>query len=156
MLVVSTAQEACDMDQIESARVRLEQATGLPAVLDAGYEAFEEMLPALEEQEDRGGAAFAAFVMSATAAANGRDALAAAPSLPPAPPGKLAVAAAESFRGQAMEDAAAALARLSQLLSTRLTDASGLSADPGDKVACARAARHAASICSLLGRTPQP
>ena len=99
------------MDQIESARVRLEQATGLPAVLDAAYDAFEEMLSALEEQEDRGGAAFAAFVMSATAAANGRDALAAAPSLPPAPSGDLAAAAAGSSRGLAMEDAAAVLAR---------------------------------------------
>ena len=144
------------MEQIESARVRLEQATGLPAVLDAAYDAFEQMLPALEEQEDLGGPAFAAFVMSATAAANGRDALAAAPSLPPTPSGDLAVAAAESFRGQAMEDAAAALAQLSQLLSSRLTAASSLSADPGDKAACARAARHAASICSLLGRTPEP
>jgi hypothetical protein len=156
MLAVAAAQEACDMDQIESARVHLEQATGLPAVLDAAYDAFEQLLGALEEQEDRGGGAFAAFVMSATAAANGRDALAAAPSLPPAPSGDLAAAAAGSFRGLAVEDAAAVLARLSQLLSTRLADASGLSADLGDKVACAQAARHAASICSLLGRIPEP
>ena len=55
-----------------------------------------------------------------------------------------------------MEDAAAVLAGLSQLLSSRLTDASDLSADAGDRVACAQAARHAASICSLLGRTPEP
>jgi hypothetical protein len=156
MLIASTAQEACDMDQIESARVRLEQAAGLPAVLDAAYEAFEEMIWALEEQEDRGGGAFAAFVMSGTAAANGRDALAAAPSLPLALSGDLAAVSAERSSRLAAEDAAAVLAQLSQLLSTRLTDASDLSADPGDKVACARAARHAASICSLLGRTPEP
>ena len=144
------------MDQLESTRARLEQATGLPAVLDAAYDAFEEMLPALEEQEDRGGAAFAAFVMSATAAANGRDALAAAPSLPPAPSGDLAAAAAGSSSSLAMEDAAAALAQLSQLLSSRLTDVSGLSADPGDKTACTQAARHAVGICSLLGQAPEP
>jgi hypothetical protein len=144
------------MDQIESARVRLEQATGLPAVLDAAYDAFEQMLPALEEQQDRGGGTFAAFVMSGTAAANGRNALAAAPSLPPASSGDLAAGTAGPSNGQAAQDAAAALAQLGQLLSTRLADASDLSADPGDKVACAQAARHAASICSLLGRTPEP
>jgi hypothetical protein len=156
MLVTSTAQEACDMDQIESARVRLEQATGLPAVLDAAYEAFEEMLWALEEQEDRGGGAFAASVMSATAAANGRDALAAAPSLPPAPFRDLAAATAGQSSAQPMEDAVTVLAGLSRLLSSRLARASGLSADVGDKVACAQAARHAASICSHLGGTPEP
>jgi hypothetical protein len=144
------------MDQIESARVRLEQATGLPAVLDAAYEAFEKMLWALEEQEDRGGGAFAASVMSATAAANGRDALAAAPSLPSTPSGDLAAPAAGRSSALAMEDPVAVLAGLSQLVSSRLARASGLSADVGDKVACARAARHAASICSHLGATPEP
>jgi hypothetical protein len=156
MLVVSAAQEVLNMDQIESARVHLEQATGLAAVLDAAYDAFEQMLPALEEQQDRGGATFAAFVMSGTAAANGRNALAAAPSLPPAASGDLAAGTAGPSSGRAAQDAAATLAQLSQLLSGRLTDASDLSADVGDKLACARAARHAASICSLLGRTPQP
>jgi hypothetical protein len=156
MLVVSTAQEAGDMDQIQSARVRLKQATGLRAVLDAAYDAFEELLGALEEQEERGGGAFAAFVMSATAAANGRDALAAAPSLPPAPSGDLASAAARSYCDLTVEDAAAVLAQLGQLLSGRLADASNQPGDAGDKVACAQAARHAASICSLLGRTPEP
>jgi hypothetical protein len=144
------------MDQIESARVRLEQATGLAAVLDAAYDAFEQMLPALEEQQDRGGGTFAAFVMSGTAAANGRNALAAAPSLPSASSGDLAAVTAGSSRGRAAEDAAMVLAGLSQLLSTRLTAASDLSADAGDKLACAQAARHAASICSFLGRTPEP
>jgi hypothetical protein len=156
MLVVSAAQEACDMDQIESARVRLEQATGLSAVLDAAYDAFEQLLWALEEQEGRGGATFAAFVMSATAAANGRDALAAAPSLPPVPSGDLAAAAAWSSSGLTVDDAAAVLAQLSQLLCGRLANASHLSVDAGDKAACAQAARHADSICSLLGRTPGP
>jgi hypothetical protein len=144
------------MDQIESARALLEQATGLPAVLEAAYDAFEEMLWALEEQEDRGGEAFAAFVMSSTAAANGRDALAAAPSLRSASSGDLVGLAVGRSRGLAVEDAAAVLARLSQLLSSRLTHAGDLSADAGDKLACTQAAGHAANICSLLGRTPEP
>src|SRR6202043_3720301 len=95
---VPVAQEASDMDPIEAARARLEQVAGLPAVLDAAYEAFEEMLRAIEDQQDPDGGAFAAFVMSGAAAANGRDALAAAPSLPPAASGDLADAIARSPR----------------------------------------------------------
>jgi len=144
------------MDQIESARMRVEEAIGLPAVLDAAYDAFEQMLSAITVQQDRGGEAFAAFVMSGTAAANGRDALAAAPSLPPVSSGDLASMAADSSSDLPMEDAAAGLASLSQLLSRRLTDASDHTADTDDRVACVHAARHAADVCSLLGGTPEP
>ena len=144
------------MDRIDAARARLEHAAGLPAVLDAAYEAFEEMLRAIEDQQDPAGGAFAAFVMSGAAAASGRDALAAAPSLPPAAPGQPAGAIAASGRDLTTDDAAAALAALSQLLASQLTGASDGSVATGDRVACAQAARHAASICSLLGGTPQP
>jgi hypothetical protein len=140
------------MDQIVRARVRLEQAVGLPAVLDAAYDAFEKMLSEIEDQQDHGAGAFAAWVMSGAAAANGRNALAAAPSLP-AVSGDLAVPAPGPF---ASENSAAALGRLSQLLTSRLTDASLSSIDVDDKLACAEAARHAASIHSLLSGTPEP
>jgi hypothetical protein len=144
------------MDQIETARARLQHSIGLPAVLDAAYDAFEEMLGEIEDQQDGGGGAFGAFVMSGAAAANGRNALAAAPSLPCSHSGGLArVGAAPSPRLEP-EDAAVALTKLSQLLSVRLAAASELSADVGDQVACAQAARHAARICSLLGGTPGP
>jgi len=72
------------MDTVTAAKARLEHATGLPAVLDAAYDAFEYMLPAIEAQQDPGSAAFTAFVMSGASAANGRDEIAAAPSLPTA------------------------------------------------------------------------
>ena len=124
------------MDRIASARARVEQAIGLPAVLDAAYDAFEQLLAAITSQQDRGGAAFAAFVMSGTAAANGRDALAAAPSLPPVSSGEIASTASESALELRTQDAAAVLARLSQLLSRRLTDASDRTADAGDRLAC--------------------
>ena len=144
------------MDQIESARARLEHAAGLPAVLDAAYDAFEQMLPVIVDQQDRGGGAFAAFVMSGAAAANGRNAVAAAPSLPSAGPGDLAAAATRPARDLTTEAAATILAGLGQLLSRRLAAAGELSADAGDRVACAEAFRHAASICLLLGGTPEP
>jgi hypothetical protein len=143
------------MDRIASARARVEQAIGLPAVLDASYDAFEQMLAAITIQQDRGGGAFAAFVMSGTAAANGRDALAGAPSLPSASSGDLASMASDSSGDLPMEHVAAVLADLGQLLSRRLTDASDQSADVGDRVACTQAARHVAYVCSLLGGTPE-
>jgi hypothetical protein len=156
MLGTTAVQEGSDMDQIESARARVERAIGLPAVLDAAYDAFEQMLTAITIQQDRGGETFAAFVMSGTAVANGRDALAAAPSLPRVSSGDLAGTAREPCGDLPPQAAADALASLSQLLSRRLTDAGDHSADAGDRVACIRAARHAAYVCSLLGGTPEP
>jgi hypothetical protein len=144
------------MDRIESTRARIEQATGLPAILDAAYDAFEQLLTAITSQQDRGGGTFAAFVMSGTAAANGRDALAAAPSLPPVSSGDLASTASASTLDLPTQDAAAVLGGLSHVLSRRLTDASGHTADAGDRLACAQAARHAAEACLLLGGTPEP
>jgi hypothetical protein len=156
MLGTTAVQEESDMHQIESARARVEHATGLPAVLDAAYDAFEQMLTAITIRQDRGGETFAAFVMSGTAAATGRDALAAAPSLPRVSSGDLAGTTREPCGDLPPQAAAEALASLSQLLSRRLTDASERSADVGDRVACIQAARHAAYICSLLGGTPEP
>ena len=144
------------MDPINAARTRLEQAVGLPAVLDAAYDAFDQLLGAIEHQQDPSGGAFAAFVMSGAAAANGRDALAAAPSLPRAASGDLAETMAGASHGLTTEDAAAVLAGLSQLLASRLNGTSESSADAGDRIACAQAARHAASICLLLGGVPDP
>jgi hypothetical protein len=156
MLAVSVHQEAFDMDPINAARTRLEQAIGLPAVLDAAYDAFDQLLGAIEDQQHPSGGAFAAFVMSGTAAANGRDALAAAPSLPRISSGDLAETMAGAAHGLTTEHAAAVLASLGQLLASRLNGASESSADAGDRTACAQAARQAASICALLGGLPDP
>ena len=81
------------MDGIAALRIRVVRATNLPGILDAAYDAFEGMLLVIHSQEDRAGGGFAAFVMSAASAANGRDAVAAAPSLRPAAPGGVPLAA---------------------------------------------------------------
>jgi len=70
------------MSRIISARDRLEQASDLSAVLHAAYEAFEAMRLAFRAHEDPATGLFAPFVMAAAAAADGRDAVAFAPSLP--------------------------------------------------------------------------
>lgn len=143
------------MDTIATAGARLEHATGLPAVLDAAYDAFEDMLPAIEAQQDPGSFAFTAFVMSGASAANGRDAIAAAPSLPAVSARR--VTSTRTPIAVTAQEAAATVAGLSRVLVSRLNAAADLSADVGDRAACASAARHAAVICSLLeGAREQP
>ena len=132
------------MNDIAAVRARLEQASDLPGILDAAYDAFEGMLPVIHGQEDRAGGGFAAFVMSAAAAADGRDAVASAPAI------------GDPATGVTEEEAAAVLAGLSQLLASRLADAATWAADAADRAACAVAARHAGAIWSLLAGAPRP
>jgi hypothetical protein len=144
------------MDRIDALHARLEQASDLRGVLDAAYAAFEAMLPVIWGQADRAGGGFAAFVMSAAPAANGRDAVAGAPSLPPAVPGGVPLAAGDPAAGVTEHEAAAVLTGLSQLLASRLADAAAWAADAADRAACAVAARHAGAIWSLLAGVPGP
>jgi hypothetical protein len=154
MLSVSAATgKAAEMNPMTTARVRLERAVDLPAILDAAYDAFEDMLAVIRSSEEQAEGAFAAFVMSAASAANGRDAVAAAPSLPPAAPRDSDQAGRVTLPDGSAAEAAAAVAGLSQLLARRLTEAAALSADAGERVACLQATRHATDICALLGRT---
>jgi hypothetical protein len=144
------------MSDIAAVRARLERASDLPGVLDAAYDAFEAMLPVIGGQEDRVGGGFAAFVMAGASAANGRDAVASAPSLPPAAPGSTAQAAGDPLVDVGEEEAAAVLAGLSGLLASRLLDAASWTVDAADRAACADAARHARAVWSLLAGAPGP
>jgi hypothetical protein len=96
---------------------------------------------------------FAAFVMTAASAADGRDAVAFAPSLPPhpgtQPPGEGDGEPAEEND----EASAESVAALSRLLAVRLTQAGASAPDPGDRAACADAARCAENIYGLLHRS---
>jgi hypothetical protein len=134
-----------------SARDRLEQAAGLAAVLDAAYDAFESMRLAFRVHEDPASGLFAAFVMAAASAADGRDAVAFAPSLPP----RRRHGAGETGQGPlgeySAEHVADDAAGLSRLLVSCLARAAGSVSDPGDREACEQAARSASEICDLLG-----
>jgi len=142
------------MDNIAAVRTRLEQATDLPGILDAAYEAFEGMLPVIWGQAQRAGGGLAAFVMAGASAANGRDAVASAPSLPRASPGHAPLAASDPAAGVTEQEAAAAVAGLSRLLACRLSDAASWAAGAADRAACADAAGHAGAIWSLLAGAP--
>jgi hypothetical protein len=138
------------MNRITTAHARLAQATDLPSVINAAYEAFEDIMSAIEEHENPAGGAFVPFVMSSAYAANARDALLAAPSLPPPVPGHKANATPDPPSGTTTLQAAIALSDLSGRLVCRLTDAKYLAKDPADKAACAEAVGHSMRIWSTM------
>ncbi|MFZ0044509.1 MAG: hypothetical protein WAL16_01640 [Streptosporangiaceae bacterium] len=128
---------------------RIRSAAGLPEVLESAWRAFECMLAEAEAHEDPATPLFPAFVLAATAAANGRDAVLLAPSLPwpprDTPPGGQA-----GGPGESAPAAAQALVSLSQALISRLESAAGSAASSDDRDACRYAAGHARAIYDLL------
>ena len=134
---------------MDTARQRLQEADGLAAVLDAAYEAFEGMLSVIHPVQDPASSLFAAFVMAAASAADGRNAVALAPSLPRHP--LLAVPAEQQpWSGEPPERVAEMVAGLSHLVAERLTQAAASVPDTGDQAACLHAAQSAREICGLL------
>lgn len=144
------------MQQLTEARRRLAQATGLPAMLTAALNAFEAMLPVIREQEDRAGPGFAAFVMSAVSVANGRDAIAFAPSLPKDAIGRVLPDQLAPDGRTTEAQAAAEVGELALFLARYLRDAAAQTAQPGDREACQDGARHAAAVAEMLTGTAQP
>src|SRR5215472_12248872 len=122
MLASEPPDRRAEVTRITAAQHRVQQASDLAAVLDAAYEAFEVMLSVIHRVQDPGSGLFAALVMAAASAANGRNAVALAPSLPGRP--LLAVPAGQRPRpGQRPEQLAEAVAGLSRLVAGRLAQA---------------------------------
>ena len=67
---------------MDAAQQRLQEADGLAAVMDAAYAAFEGIASVIHPVQDPASGLFATVVMAAASAADGRNALALAPSLP--------------------------------------------------------------------------
>jgi hypothetical protein len=137
------------VNRLTKAHQRLEEADDMAAVIAAAHEGFVAALTALRAQEDPDSAWFGEFVMAAASAADGRDALLFAPSMPAAPgPGTLVTdeQAAAGTGGSVAGD----IAVLCGLAAVRLARAAVQASDPGDQAACGRAARCAQRICELL------
>jgi len=132
-----------------AARERLRQASGLAPVLGAAHEAFGAMLAAIRSNEDPTTGLFAAFIMAAALAADGRDAVAFAPSMPPV--GSRDFLDDEVDVRIPPESVARLVSDLSQLLGAQLTRSAGQATDPADRDACDQAAQCAAGI-HLLAR----
>jgi hypothetical protein len=124
--------------------VRLRQAVRLPEVLAAGFDAFGAIRMAARDYQDQVPELFAAFMTTAGAAVDGREALTIAPSLLLADgtePSHAVAAGADT--GQAAD----ALAALAAVLCDRLSYAAALADTPGDRTACQDAAAAAGRIC---------
>jgi hypothetical protein len=78
------------MHEIEAIKTRLQDATDLPVLLEAGFDAFETIRALARSGEDENPALFPALMTAADAAVDGREALTIAPSLPPGRAGALA------------------------------------------------------------------
>jgi hypothetical protein len=137
------------MTGMTGVRDRLEQADDLPALLEAAHQVFAVALTALRAREDPASVWFGGFVMAAASAADGRDALIFAPSMPAHRAHASAGTGADSSARTA-DAVAGDIASLCGLAAVRLAQAGSQAADPGDQAACVRAARCARRICELL------
>jgi hypothetical protein len=137
------------MTRLNTAENRLYRASDVQSTLDAACDAFEDILALISSYEETAantGAAIA-FLLVATQAANGRDALLFAPSLPrrslhPSP------ALGQPERVSA-SDIKAAVAGLSRLLASHLACIATAAAG-ADQTACHDAARCARKVHGLL------
>jgi hypothetical protein len=137
-------EEPITMTSLTTTTRQLTAASGLPADLNAAYDTFEWLLMAFRAWDDPACSTFAAFVMSAALAADGRDAIAFAPSLPPAAL-DAEIAAADGGKQSASE-----LAGLCRDLVTNLQRLAETAPNPADGAACRDAARCAVGIHRLL------
>jgi hypothetical protein len=137
------------MNCLDQARHRVEQATGVPAILDAAYTAFLAMLPVIEDQQDPASPWFVGFVLAGASAASARFALTDAASLPAA-----VTCPAPAPAPHPADETAAAIVRLAQALVDRLDDAALLARQDQDRDASAAAAWHARELCASLGGEP--
>jgi hypothetical protein len=140
------------VNRITAATTRLEAADTLPGLLDAAYDAFEDILALLRHHQDHADGALPAFVIAAAAAGNGRDCIADAPSLPPAAtPARPPATPGDLMADASVNDVALALTTLSTMLATTLNGYATIVPGAADRASCEHAARHAARISSLLG-----
>lgn len=135
------------MRHISTAEARLREATTVPGTLSASFEVFEVIRLLARGNEDRVPELFAAFMMAADAAVDGREAVTIAPSLPPAADRPLS---GKSAAGGDVGEIGDAMAALGALLGDRLSRAASMAAAPGDRAACEEAAEAAGRICELM------
>jgi hypothetical protein len=138
------------MSELRAVTARVAGSATISGLLEASFDAFEVIREVARACEDRVPELFAAFMVAAGTAVEGRNALNDAPSLPPArsdpslPPIVNRTADAEHIADE--------LADLAALLAQRLPEAAARAGIAGDREACERAIRAAADIHHLLGR----
>ena len=138
------------MKLLTAAGNQLRRADGLPAVLDAACDAFEDILAIIGAYEDTTTSTATAivFLLAATQAANGRDAVLFAPSLPPR--SLCPRPATGQPQRETTDDITTAVADLSRLLASRLAATAAIAVAAADRAACHDAARYARQVSDLL------
>ncbi len=128
---------------------RLRDAVTLPEVLAAGFDAFEVIRRAARGSVDTVPGLFAAFMTTAREAVEGREAITAAPSLPPGP---AAIPAGLPTVNASADQVMATLASLGALLASCLSQAAATAALDADRMACEESGRAAQQIRRLMAR----
>jgi len=118
-------------------------------MLAAGFDAFEVIRLVARGCVDKVPGLFAAFMTTAHIAVEGREAITAAPSLPPGP---AAIPASLSMASAPVDEVISTLASLAALVEDRLSRAAAAAALNADRAACEEAAREAQQIRQLMAR----
>jgi hypothetical protein len=136
------------VEQISKAAARVRRTDTLPGLLDAGFDAFEVIRSVARVCEDLDPDLLPAFMMAASAAVEGRNALIDVPSLPSScggpPPAPV------TCTGTDAAQAAGPLAALGALLAARFAAAARVATEVGDRAGCEAAGRSAAEVHRLL------
>jgi hypothetical protein len=139
------------MSQLEppasSIQDRIQRVSSLPETLAACFDAFEIIRLAASACVDEVPELFAAFMTTAGAAVEGREAITAAPSLPPGPAD---IQGSSLAANATLEETMAALVNLGELLADRLSQAAAAAALPADRMACEEAAGAARRVRHLM------
>jgi hypothetical protein len=138
------------MNELDAITAQVQGSTTVAELLDAGFAAFEVIRRVARAYEDQAPDLFAAFMIAAGTAVEGRNALHDAPSLPPvrrSPPPATTVS-----RSADADHIADKLAALAALLAQRLSEAAAQAGLVGDRDTCQHATRAAARIYQLLSR----
>ncbi len=146
----NTNRKTDGVQEITRSMTRLREAASLPDTLAAAFDAFEAIRRLARGCEDNEPALFAAFMTTADAAVDGREAITIAPALPQ--PGRADAGVTVSGAGAPVEEIAGVLAALGALLRDRLQHAATIAATGGDRTACTDAAEAAGRICQLMTR----
>jgi hypothetical protein len=139
---------------VSAALQRLGIATDASDVLDAACAVFEVMLALLRRQQEDDESAFPAFVLAASAAANGRDWTGGVWAARTQDSEQRATR--ELLNGIAVADVADVIAAASGELAARLSGDAMVAASEADRDCCEHAAAEAATIRELMGGASPP
>lgn len=120
--------------------------------LAIAQQTLDDIVAVLFEHSGRAGHLIAPFMVAAGAAADGRDAVTAAPSLP-ANSGHQPSPQRQSLHGASPAGIADTLGEVARVLATQLAAAVGTASDPRDREALTTARRCAETIHSCLAGT---